>query len=335
MAYVKQSWENYPSTATPINATRLAYMEDGIFNAHELMGNFEVGPYVIPYTDTELLRIQHKSTEFTVVEIAAPYGPSGQREATIALMRTVDPESGGSEFLDLYNNGYEYSHQFGIRIQKRGPGVLRPFVLDFYDGATYTRAFEVAPSGHTTFSGYVGIGVEPEVNLHVDGGAYDANVRVSGQGAVLNISTYTDVVEVLSTTSDVWFGTIAAGMSTGIYAGGSVWLRIGEDGAVTVPIAGSLRASKPYVAKSANYTVVATDEIINTSASGGGVTITLLTAVGCAGRQFIIRKSDSSANAVIVATTSSQTINGVTTQSLTAQYESITVVSDGANWMVV
>ena len=33
MAYVKQSWENYPSTATPINATRLAYMEDGIFNA--------------------------------------------------------------------------------------------------------------------------------------------------------------------------------------------------------------------------------------------------------------------------------------------------------------
>ncbi len=33
MTYVKQSWENYPSTATPINATRLAYMEDGIFNA--------------------------------------------------------------------------------------------------------------------------------------------------------------------------------------------------------------------------------------------------------------------------------------------------------------
>ena len=35
MAYSKQTWANLPSKTTPINATRLNHMEDGIYDANK------------------------------------------------------------------------------------------------------------------------------------------------------------------------------------------------------------------------------------------------------------------------------------------------------------
>lgn len=35
MAYTKQTWTNLPSKTTPINATRLNHMEDGIYSANQ------------------------------------------------------------------------------------------------------------------------------------------------------------------------------------------------------------------------------------------------------------------------------------------------------------
>lgn len=69
--------------------------------------------------------------------------------------------------------------------------------------------------------------------------------------------------------------------------------------------------------------------------SAGAVTYTLPSAVGHAGARRIVKKITGDANAVTVATTSSQTIDGATTYSLTAQWESITVQSNGANWLIV
>lgn len=64
-------------------------------------------------------------------------------------------------------------------------------------------------------------------------------------------------------------------------------------------------------------------------------TITLLTAVGHNGLIFTIKKTDSSVNAVTIATTSSQKIDGASTYSLALQYKYVTLVSDGANWNVI
>jgi len=75
------------------------------------------------------------------------------------------------------------------------------------------------------------------------------------------------------------------------------------------------------------------DHTILVNASGAARTITLPTAIGATGRIYVIKKTDSSANAVTVATTSSQTIDGTTTRSLASQYSTITVQSDGANWV--
>ncbi len=43
MAYTKQTWQNLPSKTTPINATRLNHMEDGIESANNLVTTSQQG----------------------------------------------------------------------------------------------------------------------------------------------------------------------------------------------------------------------------------------------------------------------------------------------------
>jgi len=53
------------------------------------------------------------------------------------------------------------------------------------------------------------------------------------------------------------------------------------------------------------------------------------------GRSIVVKKTSADGNTLTVATTSSQTIDGLTTQAWTTQYDSLHVVSDGANWQVI
>lgn len=69
--------------------------------------------------------------------------------------------------------------------------------------------------------------------------------------------------------------------------------------------------------------------VVNTS---GANTLTLPTAVGIVGYYFVVKNT--AATTVTLATTSAQTIDGASTQSLT-QYQSLTVVSNGANWIII
>ncbi len=89
-------------------------------------------------------------------------------------------------------------------------------------------------------------------------------------------------------------------------------------------------------AQSASYGILTTDYIITFDASGGSRTATLPTAVGASGTCYVIKKIDSSTNTVILATTSAQTIDGAASSALAlaTQYESITLCSDGANWLI-
>lgn len=90
-----------------------------------------------------------------------------------------------------------------------------------------------------------------------------------------------------------------------------------------------------YTSSSVSITAAWTWETIDMDATGGTRTLTLPSAVGVPSFRFTVRKKDSSGNAVTVATTSSQTINGSTTYALATQYKYVTVESDGSNWMVV
>lgn len=95
--------------------------------------------------------------------------------------------------------------------------------------------------------------------------------------------------------------------------------------------------SYPTKSITAAYTATLVDQIILANATGGGITVTLpdATLIGTLNRQYTVKKTDSSANAITIATTASQTIDGASTQSLGTQYMDITVVSDGSNWQVM
>lgn len=92
-------------------------------------------------------------------------------------------------------------------------------------------------------------------------------------------------------------------------------------------------------------TVVGTDTAITSSNdvvlvdnNGSNVTITLPDATLVAGKIFYLKKIDSG-NTMFIASVSNQTLDGVditaTPHSITVQYESITIVSDGANWFII
>lgn len=88
-------------------------------------------------------------------------------------------------------------------------------------------------------------------------------------------------------------------------------------------------------AKTAAYTVLSIDGVILANAATAGFTVTLPSAVSLRRREFVIKKTDATANVVTVGTTSSQTIDGAATKTLTVQWQTLRVVSDGANWFAV
>lgn len=86
-----------------------------------------------------------------------------------------------------------------------------------------------------------------------------------------------------------------------------------------------------YVSKSTSYTMTATDQAVEVTATGK--TITLPTAASVSGRIYTIKLTASGTGTV--ATTSSQTIDGSTTYSLSAQYKYVSVMSNGTNWIII
>jgi hypothetical protein len=82
------------------------------------------------------------------------------------------------------------------------------------------------------------------------------------------------------------------------------------------------------VTKTANYTCGATDNFVICTTNT--FTVTLPTAVGITGRVYVI-KGGTPAKTITVATTSSQTIDGGATQTISG-VGVVRVISNGANW---
>lgn len=88
--------------------------------------------------------------------------------------------------------------------------------------------------------------------------------------------------------------------------------------------------------QSATYAIPVGVNFVPLNASGGAFTATLPTAVGYAGKRVVLKRTDQTlANAITIATTSSQTIDLSSTKNLMTQNESYELESDGANWYVV
>jgi hypothetical protein len=95
---------------------------------------------------------------------------------------------------------------------------------------------------------------------------------------------------------------------------------------------GAAGGNLTYSAKTANYTLTGSDRLIN--CTSGTFTLTLPTAVGSTGRVYDLKNTGS--GVITLNTTSSQTIDANASGALTLnQWDNLTVVSDGANWIII
>lgn len=85
--------------------------------------------------------------------------------------------------------------------------------------------------------------------------------------------------------------------------------------------------------KTGAYTLTSSDDVIFANAVSAGFTLTLPSASTIVGRAYEVKKTDASTNVVTIATTGGQTIDGASTRTIGVQYGSLTVMSDGTNWM--
>ena len=67
----------------------------------------------------------------------------------------------------------------------------------------------------------------------------------------------------------------------------------------------------------------------------GNIVVTLGSAADLEGKQFTIKKTDSSGSSITIDPSGSETIDGSLTQVISTQYVSITIVSDGTEWFIL
>jgi len=153
---------------------------------------------------------------------------------------------------------------------------------------------------------------------------------ITSETGVLILNTLNRTNKTGDTTNSPFYSvqsTTAASQRTKLGGGGTVG--INGYGHSTLAVNGSFAVG--YVAKTANYT--ATIDDFSIKFTSGTDTLTLPTAVGCAGRQYEIKNL--TGNTAQIATTSSQTIDGASAPFAVATTKCYGLRSDGANWYII
>lgn len=167
-------------------------------NIHLNFADYKMNQYTISGESTTVMSVERDGPDYTLFEISAPQRTGGHKEATLVLMRQADPTSGGVEFTDIYDMGYTSEKQVGIRIQKRGTGVYRDWVLDYYDGTTKTEVIRVKPNGLTNFSGDVTVSkASPLITVNATSGNPVFSLQEAGSlRGYIGYNTATDTLSI-------------------------------------------------------------------------------------------------------------------------------------------
>lgn len=96
---------------------------------------------------------------------------------------------------------------------------------------------------------------------------------------------------------------------------------------------GATRGAYRSVTTSGN--VLSGDYLIIADATAGAITMTLPPAALLSGRIYVFKRINSGANAVIVDPSGAETIDGAATYTLSAQWNSVTIMSNGTAWFII
>ena len=178
--------------------------------------------------------------------------------------------------------------------------------------------------------------VEFTFDLEVDDHVKFARIEAGNSNSTSGLSTAINLGP--ASDADVYKQTVASQLQfRRITAGNKIDITENTQDIVVAVLPGSINKVVTTVT-GADHSILDTEDVILLSNGGADRTATLPDATLNAGKQFIIKKLDAG-DTLFLASVSNQTLDDVdvtsTPFSITVQYESITVVSDGANWWIV
>jgi hypothetical protein len=190
---------------------------------------------------------------------------------------------------------------------------------------------------YSFLDGNVGIGTDaPSVKLNVSNAA-NGNIALftNTADADLFVNLTSGVTLLTPSTGTLAFGTLNT-ERVRLNLNGNLLVGTTLDNGSKLQVNGSFSA--PHVTKSANYTLDATDYTVGFDCASNR-TATLPDATTCQGRIYVIYQynTGSGARSVTLDGNGSQTINGVTTYSLSpfCEYTSVMIQSNGSNWIII
>ena len=214
-----------------------------------------------------------------------------------------------------------------------------------YGNASTVATFTVNAQGQLTAAANTTISIAPsQINATIPNSGLTnstvqfGNTTVSLGASSPNIGNLTllnaNVSSVSATFPNSFLSNVTIGLGNATLTLGANTTTVGNLTLTNPTISGGV-FTPTLVTKTSAYTAAATDYTILGNASGGSFSITLPTAVGVIGKIYAIKKIDSSANTVTIATTSAQTIDGAASKVLSIQYDGAQVQSDNVNWFIV
>jgi hypothetical protein len=261
---------------------------------------------------------------------------SSGTQASSDVVATANNGTDTSNFIDMGINSSGYLAASGNPIEtgKANDAYLMSYGNDFYVvNASPNKDMLFLAGGsaavnermRVTSAGNVGIGTStPGNKLEINsgtGGASGLRLKQMPTGGVLFMSSAADVTE---NNSNFYFDN--TNYRLGIAAGTAPNSTLQVGGSVAVGVS----------TKTANYTAGTSDYVLLCNATGGAFTITLPSPAGATGRIYVIKRISSGSNTVTIGTTSgASTIDGAATYSLSSQYSSVELSTDGIAWYVV
>jgi len=178
------------------------------------------------------------------------------------------------------------------------------------------------------------------------GGNLASNVTVSLANTAVTAGNYGSTTQVAAITIDAQ-GRITAAANVAVSGGGGgtgnvvsnvVTITVGDNiswtNATSVVLSWINNSSSVVTWTNTVYSVTNNNATILVNHPLSPFGVLLPSASTIVGQQYQIKKIDSSANAVTVSTTSSQTIDGNLTYTLATIYKSVTLQSDGSNYYI-
>ena len=107
-----------------------------------------------------------------------------------------------------------------------------------------------------------------------------------------------------------------------------------ENRIATYLVDGSVMSAQ-YRNVTATGNVVSGDYLIVADATGGAITMTLPPAALVPGRIYAFKRINSGANAVVIDPSGAETIDGAATYTLSAQWNSVTIMNNGIAWFII